>query len=91
MVKMSIFPEFSNSLSPADFDAALDELELTYGVLSERLNVDTKTIGRWSRGESPVPGSVAILLRAAVAVQVLSHRWPGPEVAAPPSRRRRPR
>lgn len=89
MVNMSIFPEFGNSLDAASFAALVDELEITHKTLAERLNVDVKTISRWDNGETPVPGSVAILLQVAVAMRQFDHRWPGPEVAAPRSRRPR--
>jgi len=87
MVRMSLFPEFQNTLTPTELDVLLSDLDLTYGVLAERLNVDPKTIGRWANGETPIPGAVAILLQVATATARLAHHWPGPEVAAPRSRR----
>lgn len=86
---LSLFPEHSNEMDPATFEALTDELGLSHHVLAERFSVDLRTIGRWASGETPIPGAVAILLSVAISVQSLSHRWPGPESAAP--RARRPR
>ncbi len=91
MVKMSLFPEMQNRMDPMAFEVAVEELGLTYAVLAERLGVDTKTIGRWAKGETPIPGAVAILLHLALAVLPLSHHYQGPGAALPASRRARSR
>lgn len=66
MGKMSLFTNFSNKMDAPTLDVALDELGLGFVDLAIRLDVDRKTVERWHRGETPIPGSVALLLRVAV-------------------------
>jgi len=82
MTKMSLFPEIDNRMDADTFDTLLEHLELTHATLASRLDVDRRTITRWSQGEVPVPGSVALLLRVALFTQSLGHTWRGPGLAA---------
>ena len=77
MSKMSFFPEFSSKMDAAVLEICLDDLGVTAAILAQRLDVDRKTISRWLSGETPVPGSVSILLRAAHSALLFSHQWNG--------------
>jgi len=82
MDKMSLFPEIPNTLTPPALEALMDEIGLTTRVLAARLDVDPKTVGRWLRGDVPIPGAVALLMRVAHDIHRLSHRWGGHGIAA---------
>jgi transcriptional regulator with XRE-family HTH domain len=50
-------------MSPEQIKAALKELRWTQKKLGERIGCNETTVGRWCRGEVPVPGVVAEYLR----------------------------
>lgn len=82
MSKMSLFPEFSNSMSSGSLGVVMDKLGLTQEVLAERLDVDRKTVWRWMNDETPIPGSVALLMSVAHEALKFSHMWAGHGLSA---------
>jgi transcriptional regulator with XRE-family HTH domain len=60
----------------AELKAARARLEATQEAFAEALEVTPRTLGRWERGEWPVPRVVSILVRAA-----LKHAWIRQELA----------
>ena len=91
MSKMSLFPEFPNSMTPETLGVLMEDLDLNGTTLAERLDVDRKTVSRWLNGEVQIPGSVALLLGVAHAMLKFSHAWSGHGIAAQdvPARRHR--
>lgn len=77
MTIMSFFPEFSSKMDAATLEMIMDDLELSTTTLAQRLDVDRKTVNRWLAGETPVPGSVSILMRVAFNALSFSHQWNG--------------
>lgn len=76
MAKMSLFPHLSNRMDGENLDIVLTTLGITQATLARRLGVDRKTVSRWLADETPVPGSVALLMNVAyVAESYLSHAW----------------
>lgn len=54
-------------MTPADFRAALDRLELSQSEAARRLGVDPRTVRRWIAGDRRIPGPVVELLRTWLA------------------------
>lgn len=76
MAKMSLFPHLSNRMDGENLDIVMTTLGVTQATLARRLGVDRKTVSRWLADESPVPGSVALLMSVAFVTQsYLSHHW----------------
>jgi DNA-binding transcriptional regulator YiaG len=54
-------------MTPHEFKQARKALSLSGAALGRLVDLDERTIRRFDRGVSPVPGAVAIILRLALA------------------------
>lgn len=66
-------------MTGAELRAARARLQATQEAFAHALEVDARTLGRWERGQWPVPRPVSILVRAA-----LKHAWIRQELAHGP-------
>lgn len=57
-------------VTPTQFRAALDKLELSQVKAAKLVGVDERTSRRWALGQTTVPEAVAILLRLLVAKKI---------------------
>lgn len=61
----------TDAMTPAEYQAALDKIEISQrGFCLEVIRVDDSSGRKWLAGTNPVPGSVAALLRLAVALKL---------------------
>lgn len=57
-------------MSPTQYRAAIDKLELSQVKAAKLVGVDERTSRRWALGQTSVPEAVAILLRLLMAKKI---------------------
>ena len=55
-------PAYASSMSGEDFDALLDQLEISAREFAERLGRTDRTVRMWRDGSKPVPREIAALV-----------------------------